>query len=62
MIFTTVASALLFGTVITALFMLGTLVACLSCYLYFAEVRVITALLMLGTLVACLSCYLYFAE
>mmetsp|Transcript_31076 Transcript_31076/g.67900 ORF Transcript_31076/g.67900 Transcript_31076/m.67900 type:complete len:156 (-) Transcript_31076:411-878(-) len=37
MIFTTVASALLFGTVITLLFMLGTLVACLSCYLYFAE-------------------------
>jgi len=37
MIFTALASALLFGTVLTAMFALGTLVACVSCYLYFAE-------------------------
>lgn len=37
MVFTTVASAMLFGTVITGLFMLGTAVAISSCFLYFTE-------------------------
>lgn len=37
MIFTTVASAVMFGTVITVVFMLGTLIACASCFLYFTE-------------------------
>jgi len=37
MIFTTVASALLFHTIVTTNFLLGTTIACASCFLYFSE-------------------------
>jgi hypothetical protein len=37
MIFTTVASALLFHTVVTTNFLLGTTLACGACFLYFSE-------------------------
>jgi hypothetical protein len=37
MIFTTLASWLLFNTMVTYTFLLGTTVACASCFLYFSE-------------------------